>query len=319
MAPSHSSKKKILYVSIYYLLILLSLKFFFYHHQQTWNWIRYLCVQVASSHWQKVFHFLWLMYAIDPIFSRKRSASISFCASDEEDRDRDVLPAGIQVVTPPLVSPSKRRWVLVISLYFLCIQYFFLQLLTNREGLVYDPWRTRQCWWHLWVRSSKVCAFIYLYGFKLMLYLSRDVPAETRYYRSTGEYVSRPTTSLRRVVVKTEPVDTDEEIRSPPNLRAETKSEIHPSSPIVIASSESDDLTLKAKPAKKKAGLPSFGNWESGCRLDNLSERIPVTPCKGKEPAVDAQKHVVGSPTASMPPCSPRPSEKVESIYLEDM
>ena len=155
-----------------------------------------------------------------------------------------------------------------------------------------------------------------------MLYLNRHVPAETRYYRSTGEYVSRPTTSLRRVVVKNEPVDTDEELRSPSNLRTGTviKTEIRDSSPIAISSSESDNPTPKAKPAKKKAGLPSIGRRESGRISDNLSELIPVTPRKGKEPAVDAQKRVVGSPTASMtPPCSPHPSEKAESVYLEDM
>lgn len=173
------------------------------------------------------------------------------------------------------------------------------------------------------IQAKCALFFLYPYGFKLTLYLSRHVPAESGSYRSTGEYVSRPTTSLRRIV-KTGLADTVDGLQSQasqaPNLRAKPKSETPASSPIDISSSESDNPTPKAKPAKKKVSVPSLGKQESGRVSVKILEPSPVTPRKGKEAAVDARKHIVSSPTASMsPPRSPQPSDKAGSVYLEDM
>ena len=175
-------------------------------------------------------------------------------------------------------TPSKQRRVLVISLYFLCVWYFFLQSSVNDQ-------QRRSYIWPLMDKTmlvmplfkQSICLFVL---FKLTFIFSRHIPAETKYYRSTGEVISQPTTSLRHIhVLKTELVDIDEGLWSPPNLCAETKSEMHASSPMVILSSKSDNLTSKAKPVKGRTGLPSFGKLKSG---HDLSVLIQPTPCKGK-------------------------------------
>lgn len=136
-----------------------------------------------------------------------------------------------------------------------------------------------------------------------MLCLSeqRSTP-KTKLSGSKGEHVPQTTGSRRAPVVKAEPVDMDEGLRSPPNIGAK-KSEICFSSPIVISSSESDDPTPKAKPSKGKAG-PSSSNKQKSSRIsDDLQAWIET-----KETVVDTRKK-----RAVVPPLSET------TVYLEDM
>lgn len=107
-------------------------------------------------------------------------------------------------------------------------------------------------------------------------FFSRRPTEKVLYARSTGELISRPTTSLRRVV-KMEPIDTDEGLQSPLNLRADAKSEKRASSPIVVSSSGSDDATPKAKPVKRRTGPPS-GKQKTSHIPDDISVSIRPTP-----------------------------------------
>jgi hypothetical protein len=130
---------------------------------------------------------------------------------------------------------------------------------------------------------------------------------KTKFSGSKGEHISQTTGSRHAPVVKAEPVDVDEGLRSPPNIGTK-KSEIRFSSPIVISSGESDDPTPKAKPSKGKAGPSSFNKQKSSRMSDDLQAWIRSTPGESKEPAVDTQKK-----RAVVPPLSET------TVYLEDM
>jgi hypothetical protein len=132
----------------------------------------------------------------------------------------------------------------------------------------------------------------------------------TKLSTSAGERTLR-STHAPIITAETEPIDVDEAS----NLVAKIDRRSHLSSPIVISSSESDDPTPRAKPAKSKT-LPSSLKKISRAS-DNLSPSIKTTPRptprkKGKEPAVDTQKDIF-NPPSSIPPLSK------STIYLEDM
>ena len=75
--------------------------------------------------------------------------------------------------------------------------------------------------------------------------------------KSIGD-VSLPLDSHRAPVIKTEPVDNDEALRSPSNssMKAKELQSTRFSSPIVISSKESDPPTPRAKPAKSNNSKP---------------------------------------------------------------
>lgn len=84
-----------------------------------------------------------------------------------------------------------------------------------------------------------------------MLYLSKQLTAKTKLSKFTGEH--NPQTShlaSHVIMVKTKPVDTDEGVQN------------HLSIPMFISSSEGEDTTLKAKPAKTKYFPSSLKNLD---------------------------------------------------------
>ena len=134
-----------------------------------------------------------------------------------------------------------------------------------------------------------------------MLYLSKQLTPKKKLSRSTGDSIPRTPGASHVPVVKSEPVETNEGLRSP-NRGAKIKPEIRFSSPIVISSDESDVSTPKAKktgPGKKISSRAS----------DDLSVSVQPTPRKDKEPA---QERVVNLPSSALPPSE-------TTVYLEDM
>ena len=137
---------------------------------------------------------------------------------------------------------------------------------------------------HAVVQSN--CAF-FSYNFHLcsllMLYLSEQLTAKTQTSRSVSHVTA----------VKTEPVDMDEGIQN------------HLSSLIFILSSEGEDATPKAKPAKTKDFPSSLKDLDILNRaLKKKSQSVNLKPMprrKGKEVAADAEEPVIDLPNKNQP------------------
>jgi hypothetical protein len=138
-----------------------------------------------------------------------------------------------------------------------------------------------------------------------MLHLSKK-PSKTKLSKLTEELGSRTLRSSHVPVaaVKTEPVDTDEGLK-------------RLSSPIVISSSEDEDPTPKAKPARGKNFPSSLTKQDFSLALkkNSLSDKPAPRPTprrKGKE--ADTEEPVVDLPGSSrLKPLSET------TVYLEDM
>ena len=138
-----------------------------------------------------------------------------------------------------------------------------------------------------------------------MLYLSKQ-PAKTKLTKLTGERSSRTPHSV--ITVKAEPIDTNEGL-------------MRLSSPIVISSSEDEDLTPKAKPAKGR-NFPSSltkQDFSRASKKKSLSDKPapqptphPTSRRKGKE--ADTEEPVVDLPGSTQP----EPLSET-TVYLEDM
>lgn len=143
-----------------------------------------------------------------------------------------------------------------------------------------------------------------------MLYLSKQLAPKTKPSEFTGERGPRTPRSnhVPVIAVKTEPVDTDEGIQK----------RLH--SPIVITSSEDEEPTPKAKPAKGKNHRSSLVKLDFRALKKNSPSKptprpppLPTTPLrKGKETVVDTEEPVVDLPGSSQPLSE-------TTVYLEDM
>jgi hypothetical protein len=158
-------------------------------------------------------------------------------------------------------------------------------------------------------------------GFRLcpqsMLYLSKQAAAKTKLSKSAGERGLRTPrlSQAPAILVKTEPVDTDEGLRN--HLRL--------SSPIVISSSENEEPTPKARPSKGKNYPSSLKKLDFSHLSKKNSSLVKLAPQpvpqptprqKGKEPktAADTEDPVVDQPGSNqLEPLSET------TVYLEDM
>ena len=127
-----------------------------------------------------------------------------------------------------------------------------------------------------------------------MLYLSEQLTAKTQTSCSASHVT----------MVKTKPVDMDEGIQN------------CLSSPIFILSSEGEDTTPKAKPAKTKdfpSSLKDLDILNRALKKKSQSVNLKPTPCrKGKEVAANAEEPVIDLPNKNQPLSE-------DMVYLEDM
>lgn len=142
--------------------------------------------------------------------------------------------------------------------------------------------------------------FIFIFS-SFMLMSGSSSKQLTKQSTSAGDCTPR-STHAPTITAEIEPIDVDEGS----DLVAKIDRRSHLSSPIIISSSESDDPTPRAKPAKSKT-FPSSLKKISHASV-NLSPSIKTTPRptprkKGKEPAVDTQKDIF-NPPSSIPPLS---------------
>jgi len=163
------------------------------------------------------------------------------------------------------------------------------------------------------VKASLRCVFC-SYDFHLCssstLYLSKQLAAKTKPSKLAEERGPHTPHSSHApaIVIKTEPVDADEGIRK----------SLH--SPIVITSSEEEDITPKARPSKGR-NFPSSLTKQDFIRASKSISPVKSMPRptprptplgKGKETAAKTEEPLVDLPGSNQPLSE-------STVYLEDM